>query len=110
MARAEVAGCGGEGGVRWPPVERILSGPDRAGIPPLLSGSAAAGVDGGDSIMVRGIQKHVVAYLREFLFDVAEHWIEFVQFVNTARDLFNWHAQFVCQLVLLRVIAWQELM
>jgi len=25
--------------------------------------------DGGDSIMVRGVQKHVVGYLREFLFD-----------------------------------------
>ena len=25
--------------------------------------------DGGDSVMVRGTQKHVVAYLREFLFD-----------------------------------------
>ena len=41
---------------------------------------------------------------------VTEHWIEFVQFVNTTRDLFNEHAQFVCQLVLLRVIAGQELM
>src|SRR5262249_29764510 len=25
--------------------------------------------EGGDSIMVRGVQKHVVGYLREFLFD-----------------------------------------
>ena len=38
-----------------------------------------------------------------------EHRIEFVQLVNTARDLFNGHAEFVCQFVLLRVIVRQKL-
>ena len=39
---------------------------------------------------------------------MAEHRIEFMQLVHTPRDLFNAYTEFVRQLVLLRVIAWQE--
>ena len=39
---------------------------------------------------------------------MTQHRIEFMQLVNTARDLFNVDAQFVGQFVLLRVVVGQE--
>ena len=40
---------------------------------------------------------------------MTEHRIEFVQLVNTPRDLFDRYAEFVRQFVLLRVIVRQKL-